>query len=41
MHSDLGMKVVYRMIEDLKEHGTAERDPIQDGKQIVVIINPK
>ncbi|RHX85981.1 translation initiation factor IF-3 [Leptospira stimsonii] len=41
MHSDLGMKVVYRMVEDLKEFGSAERDPIQDGKQIVVIINPK
>ncbi|PJZ57825.1 translation initiation factor IF-3 [Leptospira barantonii] len=41
MHSDLGMKVVYRMVEDLKEFGSAERDPVQDGKQIVVIINPK
>lgn len=40
MHSDLGMKVVNRMIEDLKEIGNPEKPPIQEGRQIVVVISP-
>ncbi|TGL64569.1 translation initiation factor IF-3 [Leptospira sarikeiensis] len=40
MHSELGMNVVNRMVEDLKSVGTPERDPILDGRQIVVVISP-
>ena len=40
MHSNLGMAVVNRMIEDLKESGTPEKPPAQDGRQIVVVISP-
>jgi translation initiation factor IF-3 len=39
-HSDLGMNVVLRLIEDIKEHGIPEKPPVHDGKQIVVMINP-
>lgn len=40
MHSELGMNVVNRMVEDLKSVGTPEREPILDGRQIVVVITP-
>lgn len=40
-HSELGMNVIVKMIEDLKEHGVPEKPPAHDGKQIVALINPK
>ncbi len=40
-HTELGMNVVIRMVEDLKESGTPEKSPVHDGKQIVVMMNPK
>ncbi|GBF38214.1 MULTISPECIES: translation initiation factor IF-3 [Leptospira] len=40
MHSELGMNVVNRMVEDLKSVGTPEREPVLDGRQIVVVISP-
>ena len=40
MHSDLGMKVVQRMVEDLKEFGSPEKPPVFEGRQIVVVISP-
>lgn len=40
-HAELGMNVIVKMIDDLKEHGTPEKAPIHDGKQIVVLVNPK
>ncbi|EJZ41238.1 translation initiation factor IF-3 [Leptospira licerasiae str. MMD4847] len=40
MHSELGMNVVNRMVEDLKSVGTPEREPVLDGRQIVVVITP-
>ncbi|MCB1180329.1 MAG: translation initiation factor IF-3 [Leptospiraceae bacterium] len=40
-HSELGMNVVVRFLEDLKEVGTPEKAPVQDGKQIVTLVNPK
>ncbi|EMJ97221.1 translation initiation factor IF-3 [Leptospira sp. B5-022] len=40
MHSELGMNVVNRMVEDLKSVGIPEREPILDGRQIVVVISP-
>lgn len=40
-HTELGMNVVNRMIEDLKDCGVPEKAPIHDGKQIVVMMNPK
>lgn len=39
-HSELGMNVILKLVEDLKEVGTPEKPPIQDGKQIVTLINP-
>lgn len=41
LHSDLGMNVVNRMVEDLKEYANPEKNPAQDGRTIVVILNPK
>lgn len=40
MHSDLGMKVVNRMVEDLKEYAATEKPPVQEGRQIVVVFSP-
>lgn len=40
-HTDIGMKVVHRLVDELKEFGIPEKDPAQDGRAIVVIINPK
>jgi translation initiation factor IF-3 len=39
-HPELGMVVVNRLIEEIKEHGTPEKAPMQEGRAIVVIINP-
>jgi translation initiation factor IF-3 len=39
-HSELGMNVVLKLVEDLKEVGTPEKPPAQEGKQIVTLINP-
>jgi translation initiation factor IF-3 len=39
-HTDLGMNVMNKFLEDIKSHGTPEKSPAQDGKQIVVLINP-
>ena len=39
-HTDLGMNIMNRFIDDLKECGIPEKSPAQDGKQIVVLINP-
>lgn len=40
-HTDIGMNIVVKLVEELQEHGTPEKAPIQDGRQIIVIINPK
>lgn len=40
-HAELGMNVIVRLLEDLKEFGTPEKPPVQDGKQIVALVNPK
>jgi translation initiation factor IF-3 len=40
-HSEIGMNVMNKMIDELKENGTPEKPPVQDGKQIVTLINPK
>ncbi|NCN08558.1 MAG: translation initiation factor IF-3 [Leptospira sp.] len=41
LHADLGMKVVHRMLEDLTEYANPEKQPAQDGRTIVVVLNPK
>lgn len=41
LHADLGMNIVNRMVEDLKEFGNPEKTPAQDGRTIVVVLNPK
>ena len=40
-HAELGMNVIVKMIEELKESGIPEKPPVHDGKQIVALINPK
>ncbi len=41
LHSELGMNVVNRLIEDLKDHGAPEKTPVMDGRNIVVVLGPK
>lgn len=40
-HTDIGMNIVNKIVEELKDYGTAEKSPAQEGRQIVVLINPK
>lgn len=40
-HTDLGLNVLNKLIEELKDVGVPEKPPVQDGKQIVAVINPK
>ncbi|MCB1142277.1 MAG: translation initiation factor IF-3 [Leptospiraceae bacterium] len=40
-HAELGMNVIVRLIDELKEYGTPEKPPVHDGKQIVCLVNPK
>lgn len=40
-HSELGMAVLKKFIEDLNEIGTVEQNPIQEGRVISMIISPK
>lgn len=40
-HAELGMNVVLKMIDELKDQGIPEKAPMHDGKQIVVMMNPK
>lgn len=40
-HSELGMKLLQRMVGELAEHGTVEQHPKFEGRQIVMILGPK
>ena len=40
-HTDIGMNIVNKMVEELKDYGNAEKSPMQEGRQIVILINPK
>ena len=39
-HKDLGMKVIERMCDDLKDLGKAESNPRIEGKQAIVLLAP-
>lgn len=40
-HQELGMQLLKRIEEDLKEHGTVEQFPRLEGRQMVMILAPK
>lgn len=40
VHAELGMNVINRFVEELKEHASPEKMPMHDGKTIVVVLNP-
>jgi translation initiation factor IF-3 len=40
MHSELGMNIINKFVEEIKEHGNPEKTPVHDGKTIIVVINP-
>lgn len=40
-HQELGMKLLKRVEEDLREFGTVEQFPRLEGRQMVMVINPK
>ena len=40
-HPELGMKLMHRLAEDLKEYGVVEAQARQDGRQIVMVLAPK
>ena len=41
MHRELGMKMLYRIEEDLKEYGVVEQEPKTEGRQVVMVYAPK
>ena len=41
MYTDVGLKVVEKLIDNISEFGSPERKPALDGRQIIVIIIPK
>jgi len=40
-HQELGMEMLKRLENDLKEHGSIEQFPRLEGKQMVMVIQPK
>ena len=40
-HQELGMQLLKRIEADLKEVGTIEQYPRLDGRQMVMVVNPK
>ena len=41
MHRELGMQMLYRIREDLKEHGIVEQEPKTEGRQVAMVYAPK
>ena len=41
IHRELGMQMLYRIEEDLKEYGTVEQQPKTEGRQVVMVYAPK
>ena len=39
-HQELGMEMLKRLEEDLKEHGTVEQFPRMEGRQMVMVVAP-
>jgi translation initiation factor IF-3 len=40
-HTELGRKLLDRLVIDLAEHGTVEQHPLMEGRQMVMVIAPK
>jgi len=40
-HTELGRKLLDRLVADLAEHGQVEQHPSMEGRQTVMIISPK
>ncbi len=41
IHRELGMEMLYRIENDLKEYGVVEQQPKTEGRQVVMIYAPK
>jgi translation initiation factor IF-3 len=39
-HQELGLQLLQRLEQDLKEHGTVEQHPRMEGRQMVMVVNP-
>ena len=39
-HQELGLKLLQRVEEDLKEYGTVEQRPKMEGRQMVMVLSP-
>ena len=40
-HTELGRKLLDRLVVDLAEHGSVEQHPSMEGRQMVMVISPK
>jgi translation initiation factor IF-3 len=40
-HTELGRRLLDRLVADLAEHGTVEQHPSMEGRQMVMVITPK
>jgi len=40
-HTEIGRKLLDRLVRDLAEHGVVEQHPSMEGRQMVMVITPK
>ena len=40
-HTELGRKLLDRLVNDLREHAAIEQNPLMEGRQMVMMIAPK
>ncbi len=39
-HQDIGREMMNRVLKDLSPHGTPEKNAMQEGKQLIVVVSP-
>ena len=40
-HTELGRKLLDRLVSDLREHAAIEQNPLMEGRQMVMVFSPK
>jgi translation initiation factor IF-3 len=40
-HTDIGRKLLARLVEDLREHAAIEQNPLMEGRQMVMMFAAK
>ena len=40
-HTEIGRKLLDRLVNDLREHASIEQNPLMEGKQMIMVFGPK